>query len=111
MAGLRIRRDDEVMVIAGKEKGKTGKVLRTEPKKGRVYVEGLNMLKRHQRPRTMDDAKKGDEGGIIEREGPIDVSNVMLLDPGSNKPTRVRMERGEDGKARRVAVRSGKAID
>lgn len=111
MAGLRVRKDDQVMVIAGKEKGKTGKVLRTEPKKGRVFVEGLNMLKRHQRPRTMDDAKKGDDGGIIEREGPIDASNVMLLDPDSNKPTRVRRERAEDGKLRRVAARSGKAID
>jgi large subunit ribosomal protein L24 len=111
MGKLRIRKDDQVIVISGKEKGKTGKVLRTEPKKNRVYVEGLNMLKRHQRPRTMDDAKKGDDGGIIEREGPINASNVMLVDPGGNKPTRVRIERGEDGKRRRVAARSGKQID
>ncbi|MFM8527992.1 MAG: 50S ribosomal protein L24 [bacterium] len=111
MSKLRIRKDDQVIVIAGKEKGKTGKVLRTEPKKNRVYVEGLNMLKRHQRPRTMEDAKKGDEGGIIEREGPINASNVMLIDPDGNKPTRVRIERTEDGKRRRIAARSGKQID
>ena len=111
MGGLRIRKDDQVVVISGKEKGKTGKVLRTEPKKNRVYVEGLNMQTRHQRPRTMDDAKKGDESGIMHREGPINASNVMLVDPGGNKPTRVRIERGDDGKRRRVSARSGKQID
>jgi large subunit ribosomal protein L24 len=109
---LRIRKDDQVAVIAGKDRGKTGKVIRTEPKKGRVYVEGLNIVKRHERPRTVKDASKGGEvGGIIEREGPIHISNVMLLDPSDNKPTRVRLARGEDGKRRRLGARKGTEID
>ena len=75
---MKIRRDDEVVVLSGKDKGKTGKVLRTEPKKDRVYVEGLNIVKRHQRPSALN---PNAQAGVIEREGPIDVSNVALLDP------------------------------
>ena len=98
----RIRRDDEVLVIAGKDRGKTGKVLRVDPSKQRVYVEGLNIIKRHQRarPGTME------QGGVIEREGPIHLSNVALLDPKDNRPTRVGVV-VEDGERRRVARRSG----
>jgi len=98
----RIRRDDEVLVIAGKDRGKTGKVLRVDPSKQRVYVEGLNIIKRHQRarPGTME------QGGVIEREGPIHLSNVALLDPKDNRPTRVAVV-VEDGERRRVARRSG----
>ena len=108
---MRVRRDDDVIVIGGKERGKRGKVLRTDPKKGYVFIEGLNMIKRHQRPRSVKDASKGGEvGGIIEREGPIHVSNVMLLDPKSNEPTRVGVTRGEGGRSR-VAKKSGEAID
>jgi large subunit ribosomal protein L24 len=109
---MRIRRDDQVVVTGGKERGKRGKVIRTDPKRGYVYVEGLNIIKRHQRPRTVKDAQKGgDVGGIVEREGPIHVSNVMLLDPQDNKPTRVRVERGGDGARSRVAARTGNPID
>ena len=109
--GLKVRSGDEVKVIAGKEKGKTGKVLRVEPKKQRVFVEGLNMQKRHQRPRTLRDTQRGGEvGGVIEREGPIHVSNVMLLDPKSGDPTRVGIVR-ERGQRKRVAKRSGEEID
>jgi len=108
---MRIRRDDQVVVIGGKDAGKTGRVVRTDPKKRRVYVEHLNMIKRHERPRSVRDAQRGGEvGGIVEKEGPIHVSNVMLLDPKDNKPTRVGVSR-EDGKRTRVAKRSGQAID
>lgn len=109
---LRIRKDDHVVITAGKDRGKTGRVLRTEPKKGRVYVEGLNVVKRHQRPRSLKDTQRGGEaGGIIDKEGPIDVSNVMLLDPQDNRPTRVGIRRTDDGKRQRFAKRTGNAID
>lgn len=102
---LRVRRDDEVIVIAGKDKGKRGRILRTEPKRARVFVEGLNMLKRHTRP-----TPQGGQGGVIEREGPIHASNVMLIDPEDGRPTRVGIEH-EEGKRFRVARRSGKRLD
>ena len=109
---MRIRKDDHVIITAGKDKGKTGRVLRTEPRKGRVYVEHLNIVKRHQRPTSVKDTQRGGEaGGIIEKEGPIDASNVMLLDPTDNKPTRVGVVRNESGKRQRVAKRTGKPID
>jgi large subunit ribosomal protein L24 len=112
MGAMRVRRDDQVVVIGGKERGKRGKVIRTDPRRGHVYVEGLNIVKRHQRPRSVKDAQKGGEvGGIVEKEGPIHVSNVMLLDPEDNKPTRVRIERGEGGTRKRVAARTGNPID
>ena len=108
---IRIRRDDMVKVISGKDSGKTGRVIRVDRAKGRVFVEGMNIQKRHQRPRTLRDVQRGGEaGGIIEREGPIHISNVMLLDPKSNEPTRVGVKRGEGGRER-VAKKSGEAID
>jgi large subunit ribosomal protein L24 len=108
---LRVRKDDNVIITAGKDRGKRGKVLRTEPKRGYVFVEGLNLVKRHQRPRSVKDAQKGGEvGGIIDKEGPIHVSNVMVLDPEDNKPTRVRIERA-DGKRKRIATRTGRDLD
>jgi large subunit ribosomal protein L24 len=108
---LRIRSDDRVLVIAGKDRGKSGRVLRVEPSKERVYVEGLNMVKRHTRPQQVANTMRGQTvGGVIEREGPIHVSNVMLLDPKGGKPTRVGVER-ENGKPFRVARRSGARID
>jgi large subunit ribosomal protein L24 len=109
--GMKIRKDDAVVVTGGKDRGKTGKVLRTEPSKRRLYVEGLNIVKRHERPRSVKDTQRGAQtGGIIEKEGPIDVSNVMLLDPTDNKPTRVGV-RINDGKRERYAKRTGNAID
>jgi len=104
----RIRRDDEVIVISGKDRGKRGKVLRAEPKKNRVYVEGLNIVKRHQRPTQTAAGQQA--GGVIEREGPIHISNVMLIDPTDGKPTRVGVE-FEGGKRLRVAKRSGARLD
>jgi large subunit ribosomal protein L24 len=108
---MKIRKDDQVRVISGKDSGKTGRVLRTEPERRRVYVEGINIQKRHTRPRTLRDTQRAQEiGGIIEAEGPIDVSNVMLLDPETNAPTRVAIKR-EGGRRIRVAKKSGKEID
>jgi large subunit ribosomal protein L24 len=108
---IKVRKGDTVRVITGKDKGKTGTVLHVEPKKDRVFVEGMNIQKRHQRPRSIRDAQRaGEVGGVIEKEGPIHVSNVMLLDPKSNDPTRVSIKR-EDGLRKRVAKKSGEEID
>jgi large subunit ribosomal protein L24 len=107
---LKIRSGDEVKVISGKDRGKTGRVLRVEPKRDRVYVEHLNMVKRHTRPQQVAGAKSEQAmGGVIEREGPIHISNVMLLD-GKGNPTRVGVER-EDGRRVRVARSSGTKLD
>jgi large subunit ribosomal protein L24 len=105
---MRIRRDDEVMVISGKDKGKTGKVLRVDPNRQRVFVEGLNIIKRHQRPSPLN---PNAVAGVIEREGPIHVSNVALMDPKEKKPTRIGSTTTTDGKRARVAKRSGTQID
>ena len=109
---MKIRKDDMVEVIGGKDAGKTGRVIRTEPKKSRVFVEGLNMVKRHEKPRPVQDVQKASQqmGGIVDKEGPIHVSNVMLLDPRSNKPTRVGVRRDRGGKRERYAKRSGVSI-
>jgi large subunit ribosomal protein L24 len=107
----KIRRDDTVRVIAGKDKGRTGRVLRVDPAKQKVYVEGANIIKRHTRPRTLRDTQRAQElGGIIEKEGPIHISNVMLIDPDSGEPTRVGITR-QGGRRVRVARKSGKEID
>ena len=107
----KVRSGDTVEVISGKDAGKKGKVLRVEPKKYRLFVEGLNMVKRHQRPRSLKDTQRGGKvGGVIEKEGPIHMSNVMLLDPKDGKPTRMGIE-VEDGTRYRVARRSGTRLD
>ena len=108
---MKIRKDDTVQIMAGKDSGKQGKVTRTDPKKERVYVEGLNMIKRHQRAQPSPSGQgPGVEGGIIEKEGPIHVSNVMLLDPKDNKPTRVGIRTTDDGTRQRFSKRSGESI-
>ena len=104
---MRIRTDDEVIVISGKEKGKTGKVIRTDPKRDRVFVGGLNMVKRHQRPNP---ARPNAQVGVIEKEGPIHIATVACVDPKDKKPTRVGIRR-EDGKRMRVTKRSGAELD
>jgi large subunit ribosomal protein L24 len=107
----KIRRDDTVRILAGKDRGRTGRVLRVEPAKQRVYVEGANIVKRHTRPRTLRDTQRAQElGGIVEKEGPIHISNVMLIDPDSGEPTRVGIKR-EGGRRVRVAKKSGREID
>jgi large subunit ribosomal protein L24 len=112
MSKMKVRKDDHVVVTGGKDRGKTGKVIRTDPKKSFVYVEGLNIIKRHTRPTSVKESQKGGQvGGIVEKEGPIHISNVMLLDPSNNKPTRVRIERSADGRRKRVATKTGTEID
>jgi large subunit ribosomal protein L24 len=110
-SAMHIRRDDTVVLIAGKDKGKTGRVLRTEPAKRPVKREGLNIVKRHTRPRSVKDTQKAQSSGIIDQEGPIHVSNVMLVDPADNKPTRVGVRKTDAGKRQRYSKRSGKAIE
>jgi large subunit ribosomal protein L24 len=105
---LRIRRDDEVIVISGKDRGKTGRVLRVDREKDRVFVEGINIVKRHQRPSQLN---PNAQVGVIEREGPVHVSNVALLDPKEKKATRIGTTVTADGKRARVAKRSGTQID
>jgi large subunit ribosomal protein L24 len=108
---LRIRRDDTVRIIKGKDRGKTGRVKSVDPRNERVYVEGANIVKRHIKPRTLRDTQRAQElGGIVESEGPIHVSNVMLIDPESGEPSRVGVKR-ERGRRLRVAKKSGKEID
>ena len=105
---MKLRTDDEVIVISGKDKGKTGKIIRVDRSRERVYVEGINMVKRHQKPNP---ARPNAQVGVIEREGPVHVSNVALLDPKDRKPTRVGTRRTEDGTRMRVTKRSGTEID
>jgi len=101
----KIRKGDDVVVIAGREKGKTGSVLRVMPKESRVLVQGVNMVKRHMRPSASS------PGGIDEREASLHISNVALIDPDSKKPTRVGFKILEDNRKVRVARRSGEMID
>jgi large subunit ribosomal protein L24 len=111
---MKVHSGDEVQVISGKDRGKRGRVLRVDVKHERVFVEGLAMRKRHvkpsQTPEGVTQVTAGQLGGVIESEGPIHVSNVMLLDPKGRKPTRVGIDR-EDGKPYRVAKGSGTRID
>ena len=101
---LKIRKDDTVVVLTGRDKGKSGKVLKVIPKEGRVVVQGVNVAKRHTRGRP------GQPGGIVEAEKALSASNVAHLDPKDNKPTRVGF-RVVDGKKVRFAKRSGELID
>jgi large subunit ribosomal protein L24 len=98
-------RGDEVLVVRGDDKGKRGQVIHVFPKKGRVTVKGVNIVKRHRKARTAEE-----QSGIIEMEAPIHVSNVMLIDPKSGAPTRTRMRLDEDGTKERIGVKSGESI-
>ena len=100
----RIRKGDMVVVIAGKEKGKRGRVLRVLTKKNRVVIERVMMVKRHTKP-----SQTNQQGGIVEKEGSVHISNVMPVDPGTDKPTRVRIKT-EEGSRRRVG-KSGTIIE
>ena len=107
---MKVRSGDRVEVISGKDRGKSGRVLRVDPKHQRVYVEGLNMVKRHTRPQQVPGAQsEAALGGVIEREGPIHVSNVMIVD-SKGKRTRIGIER-EDGQRVRVARATGARLD
>ncbi len=100
-----VSRGDTVRVMRGEDKGKEGKVLRVFPKTGRVTVEGINIVKKHRKARRAEE-----QSGIIEMPAPIHHSNVMLLDPKSGNPTRVRARIDDDGTKERISVRSGDAI-
>jgi len=102
---ITITKGDTVRVVRGADRGKEGRVLRVDRKRNRVVVQGVRLSKRHRAARS-----ENDQGGIIEFEAPIAVSNVMLLDPKSKEPTRVRRKRDQDGTLERISVRSGQAI-
>ena len=102
---FKIKKGDKVVVITGRDKGKSGEVLRVLREEDRVLVQGVNMMKRHTRPAA------GQPGGIIEKEAAIHISNVAHLDPKSNEPTRVGYKILEDGRKVRFAKRSGEVLD
>lgn len=107
---MKIRKNDKVMVIAGNDKDKTGKVLKVFPKENRVIVEGINIRKRHTKP-----TQRNPQGGIFEKEAPINVSNVMIIDPKTNVPTRLGSQIILDDKTgkkkrARVSINSGEMI-
>jgi large subunit ribosomal protein L24 len=106
MADVHVRKGDTVAVIAGRERGKRGKVLSVLPGKGRVLVEHVNMIKRHQRP-----TQKLRQGGIIEREGPLHLSNVLLVCGRCDRPSRAGIKTLTDGRKMRVCKRCGESID
>lgn len=106
MASARIKKGDSVVVLSGKDKGRTGTVARVMPKDGKVVVEGVNVAARHRKP-----TQANPQGGIDRTPAPMHISKVALADPKSGKPTRVRFETGKDGKKVRVAVKSGETID
>jgi large subunit ribosomal protein L24 len=102
---LHVTKGDTVRVMRGDDKGKTGEVIRVYPKTGRVTIKGVNVVKRHRKARRAEE-----QSGIIELEAPIHASNVMLIDPKSDAPTRVKMRIDEDGTKERISVKSGDAI-
>ncbi len=102
-----IRRNDQVVVTTGKDSGKRGRVLRVLPAKNRLIVEGVNVIKRHTRP----DPRRQVKGGIVEREAAIHASNVMLLDPETNEPTRIGSKKLSDGSRVRIGRKSGAVVD
>ena len=102
---LKMRKGDRVIVIAGRDKGKRGEILRVAPKENRAYVQGVNMVKRHTQP------SQGNPGGIVEKEALIDLSNLAHVDPKTDKPTRVGYRFLKDGRKVRYAKRSDEVID
>lgn len=102
---LKVKKGDEVIVIAGKEKGKKGKITKVMPTESRVIVGGVNMVKKHTKP------SRTSAGGMVEKEAPLHVSNVALLDPKSGKATRVGYKTTDEGRKVRVAKRSGEVIN
>ncbi len=101
---MHVKKDDNVMVIAGNDKGSTGKVLSVDPKKNMVLIQGINVVKRHVRP-----TRQNPSGGVLEKELPVHISNVLPLNPKTNKPTRVKFVT-DGGKKKRVSVQDGSAI-
>lgn len=106
MKKVKLKRNDKVLVIAGKNRGEQGKVLRVLPSTNRAIVERVNMMKRHTRPNP----QKQVQGGVLEREAPIHISNLMLICPETGKPTRIGRTRLQDGKGARVSKKSGAVL-
>src|SRR3989338_4139689 len=102
---MKLRKGDKVVVIAGKSRGQSGTIVRVLPHEDRAVLDGVNLAKRHRKP-----SAQNRKGQIIERAMPLHASNVMLADPKSGKPTRVKIVRGKDGARERVAVKSGQAL-
>ena len=107
MRHTKLKKDDQVVVIAGKDRGRQGKIIKILPAKNRVIVERVNMIKRHVRPNP----SKNIAGGISEKEAPIHISNVAIVDPKDHKPTRVTVRRDDNGRRMRVTKRSGSELD
>ena len=106
MRHSKLKKNDQVVVIAGKDRGRQGKIIKILPGKGRVIVESVNMIKRHVRPNPA----KNIAGGISEKEAPIHISNVMLVDPDRNTRTRIGRRRDNEGQPERFAKKSGAAL-
>jgi len=107
MIKTKIKKNDQVIVIAGKDRGARGRVLRVLPARQMAIVERINLVKRHTRPNP----QRGIQGGILEKEAPIQLSNLMLVDPKTDKPTRIGRKREADGKAVRIAKKSGASLN
>ncbi len=107
MAKMKIKKNDQVLVVSGKDRGVVGRVLKTLPEKQRAIVEGVNMIKRHTRPNPQRQV----QGGVVEREAAIHASNLKLLEPESKQPTRVGRRQRADGTTERYAKKTGAAID
>jgi large subunit ribosomal protein L24 len=104
---MKVRKNDQVLVTAGRDKGKRGRVIEVQTKKRRVVVEGVNVAKKAVKPNR----QRGISGGIVERESPIDISNVLVLDPSSRKPTRIGFQVLQDGRKVRIARKTGASIE
>jgi len=104
--GIRLKQDDHVVIIAGRDKGSKGRILKVFREEDRVIVEGMNVVRRHQKP-----TPQNPEGGIIEKEMPLHMSNVMLWDDEADARTRVRFQTDDEGKKVRVTAKSGKVLD
>ena len=102
---MKLKKGDKVIVIAGKEKGKTAAIVRVLRDENRVVLDGLNLVKRHRRP-----TRRGGKGQIVDMPQPLHASNVMIVDPKTGKPTRIKITRGKEGQRQRVAVKSGQEI-
>ena len=114
--GMKIRKGDLVQVLSGKDRGKQGRIIEADPRKGRVMVENLNLVKKHRKPRPLKDSSRMGQtqiqpGGVIDLAAPLPVSSVMVVCPTCNRPSRVGYEFREDEKGRRVKVRVCKRAD
>ena len=114
--GMKIRKGDLVQVLSGKDRGKQGRIIEADPRKQRVLVENLNLVKKHRKPRPMNDSSRMGQtqvqpGGVIDLAAPLPISNVMLVCPTCNRPTRVGHEFREDEKGQRVKVRVCRRAD